>query len=191
MAYGSVKCCLQCATCSLVAGCLCRALKFLSQKDSRVKEEARLWPRGKTLRLEIPGAKGFTVTAGPQGFQKLPQDTPGDVTIRFKSPADAFRVFTGQLSVAQAYAQHRFTLRGNMGLAMPFVRCVDIAEGYLFPAFLAKRILKRPARKEVSTALVYLAVLFGGIVPCLPTMSSSSQQSSCRATAPWSTSPTS
>ena len=119
------------------------------------------WPQGKTLRLEIPGARGFTVTGTEKGFRKLPQDTPGDVTIRFKSPDDAFRVFTGQIGIAQAYAQHRFTLRGNMGLAMPFVRCVDIAEGYLFPAVLARRILKRRPKKEISTARVYLAVLFG------------------------------
>ena len=48
-----------------------------------------------------------------------------------------------------------------MGLAMPFVRCVDIVEGYLFPAFMARRILKRLPKKEVSTARVYGAVLFG------------------------------
>ena len=96
MAYGSVKMCLQCATCSMVSTCLFRALKFLSCRDSRVKEEACRWPQGKTLRLEIPGARGFTVTGTEKGFRKLPQDTPGDVTIRFKSPDDAFRVFTGQ-----------------------------------------------------------------------------------------------
>ena len=111
MAYGSVKMCLQCATCSMVSTCLFRALKFLSCRDSRVKEEACRWPQGKTLRLEIPGARGFTVTGTEKGFRKLPQDTPGDVTIRFKSPDDAFRVFTGQIGIAQAYAQHRFTLR--------------------------------------------------------------------------------
>lgn len=119
MAYGSVKMCLQCATCSMVSTCLFRALRFLSYRDSRVQKEACQWPKGKTLRLEIPGARGFTVTGTEHGFRKLPQDTPGDVTIRFKSPADAFRVFTGQIGIAQAYAQHRFTLRGNMGLAMP------------------------------------------------------------------------
>ncbi|MBR5533294.1 MAG: SCP2 sterol-binding domain-containing protein, partial [Ruminiclostridium sp.] len=90
------------------------------------------------------------------------KETPGDVTIRFKSPSDAFRVFTGQLSVAQAYAQHKFVLQGDMALAMPFVRCVDITEGYLFPDFLAKRILKRLPKKEVSTARVYRAVILGG-----------------------------
>ena len=40
MAYGSVKMCLQCATCSMVSTCLFRALKFLSCRDSRVKEVA-------------------------------------------------------------------------------------------------------------------------------------------------------
>lgn len=157
----SLKQCVQCATCSMVSTCLCRALKFLSKRDSKMKEEAIRWPEGKRLKLEIPGATGFTVTATSEGFQKLPKETPGDVTIRFKSPADAFRVFTGQIGIATAYAQHRFVLRGDMGLAMPFVRCVDRTEGYLFPAFLARRILKRLPKKEVSTARVYLAVLFG------------------------------
>ena len=103
MAHGSVKMCLQCATCSMVSCCLFRALKFLSCRDSKIKAEACRWPKGKTLRLEIPGARGFTVTGTEKGFRKLPLDTPGDVTIRFKTPADAFRVFTGQIGIAQLY----------------------------------------------------------------------------------------
>ena len=90
MAYGSVKMCLQCATCSMVSTCLFRALRFLSYRDSRVQKEACQWPKGKTLRLEIPGARGFTVTGTEHGFRKLPQDTPGDVTIRFKSPTPIY-----------------------------------------------------------------------------------------------------
>lgn len=161
MTHASLKTCCQCATCSLVSGCLVRALKYLSRKDSRVQAEARNWSPGKTLRLEVPGASGFTITGDQKGFRTLPKGTEGDVTIRFKSPADAFRVFTGQLSVAQAYAQHKFVLRGDMGLAMPFVRCIDLTEGYLFPAFWAKRLLKRLPKKEVSAAKVYRAILLG------------------------------
>ncbi len=160
MAYGSVKMCLQCATCSMVSTCLFRALKFLSCRDSRVKEEACRWPQGKTLRLEIPGARGSPSPARRRASGSSPGH-PGDVTVRFKSPDDAFRVFTGQIGIAQAYAQHRFTLRGNMGLAMPFVRCVDIAEGYLFPRGSGQANPEATTKKEISTARVYLAVLFG------------------------------
>lgn len=161
MAHGSIKTCLQCATCSLVSGCLFRALKYLSKSDSRIRAEARNWPQGKNLRLEIPSASGFTITGTKHGFVKLPKDAEAHVTIRFKSPADAFRVFTGQIGVAQAYAQHKFVLKGSMDLALPFVRCVDLTEAYLFPAVLAKRILKRLPKKEVATARVYQAVLLG------------------------------
>ena len=157
----SIKTCMQCATCSLVSGCLVRALKYLSRTDSRIQAEARDWPKGKALRLEVPGTAGFTITGNEHGFHKLPKGTEGDVTVRFKSPADAFKVFTGQISVAQAYAQHKFVLRGDMGVVMPFVRCIDITEGYLFPSFWAKRLLKRLPRKEVCVARVYRAVLTG------------------------------
>ena len=161
MSQRTLKTGLQQTTCAIVAECLVRALKYLSTADSKIRSEAHAWPNGKTLRLEVPGAGGFTVTGTPWGFKKLDKETPGDVTIRFKSPSDAFRVFTGQISVAQAYAQHKFVLRGDMALAMPFVRCVDITEGYLFPDVLAKRILKRLPEKEVSTARVYTAVVLG------------------------------
>ena len=162
MSQRTLKTGLQQATCTLVAECLVRALQYLSTANSQIRAEAHAWPNGKTLRLEVPGAGGFTVTGTPWGFKKLDKETPGDVTIRFKSPSDAFRVFTGQMGVAQAYAQHKFVLRGNMALAMPFVRCVDITEGYLFPDLLAKRILKRLPEKEVSTARVYGSILLGG-----------------------------
>ena len=162
MSNRTVKTGLQQATCALVAECLVRALQYLSTADSKIRAEAHNWPNGKTLRMEVPGAGGFTVTGTPWGFRKLDKDTPGDVTIRFKSPTDAFRVFTGQMGVAQAYAQHKFVLRGDMSLAMPFVRCVDITEGYLFPDILAKRILKRLPEKEVSPAWVYGSILLGG-----------------------------
>ena len=161
MAKGSIKLCLQCATCSLVSGCLCRALKYLSRRDSKLKDEAARWPKGKTLKLEIPGARGFTLTGDGDGFHFLPRDAKGDVVVRFKSPADAFRVFTGQIGVAQAYGEHRFVVKGNLSLALAFTRCVDRVEGYLFPSILAKRILKRLPKKEVSSARVYGAVLKG------------------------------
>ena len=86
---------------------------------------------------------------------------PGDVTIRFKSPDDAFRVFTGQIGIAQAYAQHRFTLRGNMGLAMPLCAMCGHCGGVSFPRGSGQANPEATTKKEISTARVYLAVLFG------------------------------
>ena len=77
MANRSFQMCMQCAACSMVSTCLCRALKFLSTRDSKIKAEAVKWPEGKTLRLEIPGARGFTVTGTRAGFKPSTPAPPG------------------------------------------------------------------------------------------------------------------
>ena len=57
---------------------------------------------GRVVRFLDEGTLEGTVTGDKEGFHVLSQDAKGDVTVRFKSPADAFRVFTGQIGVAQA-----------------------------------------------------------------------------------------
>ena len=76
MAYGSVKMCLQCATCSMVSTCLFRALKFLSCRDSRVKEEACRWPQGKTLRAGDPRRQGVHRHRHGEGLPEAPPGHP-------------------------------------------------------------------------------------------------------------------
>ena len=53
-----------------------------------------------------------------------------------------------RLGVAQAYAEHRFLLKGDIKDAMSFVRVIDRTEGYLFPKFITKGILKQIPKRE-------------------------------------------
>jgi hypothetical protein len=142
---------------------LWRAFKVLYRCDSRVKAELDSWPDGTILHMQ----------AGPQGPHLALQRTAdgpvrvksgfdrSHVDVRFKSLDSAFLLATGQLGVAQAYAQHRFYLYGDIAITMSFVRCVDVIEGYLFPRFLTKHILKGAPVKELSTLSVYRKVIFG------------------------------
>ena len=69
-------------------------------------------------------------------------------------------VFTGMMSVKSAYLEHRFSLRGDVFESMRFVRCVDLVETYLFPRFMAKRILNHQEKKYKPTLLIYIKALF-------------------------------
>ena len=71
-------------------------------------------------------------------------------------------MLTGRLGVAKAYAEHRFTLKGDISQAMSFVRCVDMIERYLFPYIITKRILKDKYKKQTSSILMYIHVLING-----------------------------
>ena len=150
------------AVCSLVLTCLSRALRGLEHCDSRVRSEMARWPEGFCVALELPGGPSLRLQHTRKGglIPAAKTATP-DVAIRFKSVRDAFYLCTGRLGVAGAYAQHRFVLRGNVSSVMGFVRCINIAEGYLFPRFWARRILKEVPPHEVPAIRVYLAALLG------------------------------
>ena len=86
-----------------------------------------------------------------------------DLEITYKSIDVAFLMFTGRLGVSKAYAEHRFTLKGEIGKAMSLVRCIDIVEAYLFPKFITKNILKEIPKKSMGLVRCYGNVLFGRV----------------------------
>ena len=78
-----------------------------------------------------------------------------DLSISFKSIDILFKLVTGRLGVAQAYAEHRFLLKGDIKDAMSFVRVIDRTEGYFFPKFITKGILKQIPKREKSMLEIY------------------------------------
>ena len=125
--------------CRVVLFFLFRALNALAVRDERVAAEIARWPEGRVTALTMPGGPGLA----------------------FARQGKRLRRLKSQLGVAGAYAQHRFTVRGSVSDAMGFVRCVDLAEGYLFPAFWARAILKELPQKRLSSLRVYAAALLG------------------------------
>ena len=84
-----------------------------------------------------------------------------DIEITFKSIDHAFFMMIGKEGVANAYARHRFTLKGDITKAISFVRCVDIIEAYLFPKLITKHILKQIPKRKQAIIFVYLRLLIG------------------------------
>lgn len=148
--------------CALVLEVLYRGIRVLSRKDSRVRRELLDMPEGRTIRFAVAPEEGapaliFTVEQGT--IRKATEQEAPQVNIVFKNAKMAFRVFTGRMGIAGAYAAHAFTLRGNINETMGVVRIVDLVEGYLFPAFIARHILKEIPEKQYPTGLLYLHLL--------------------------------
>lgn len=138
---------------------LYRGMRVLYKLDYRMKEELDGWKGNKTVCIKVNHGPAITITyTYLQGLQKTTQ-TP-DITIVFKSVKTAFLVFTGMMSVKQAYLEHRFSLKGDVYESMRFVRCVDLVETYLFPRFMTKRILDHYEQKLKPTLSIYLRALF-------------------------------
>ena len=139
----------------IVLEVLYRSFRVLYRKDSRVRREIDSWAEDLTLKLVRHDEK--------HGIVKLRRAQKADITMRFKSVEGAFQVLSGQKSVADAYAEHLFFLEGDIFQTMSFVRCVEYLEGYLFPEFMSRRILKELPGRQVPALQVYaLALLENG-----------------------------
>ena len=102
--------------------------------------------------------KGVSLTSGSHG---IPEAIAIGVTVALHKWKHQTLVSIAGGTLCYAYAQHSFTLQGNINAAMGFVRAMEITEGYLFPSFWAKRILKRLPKKRIPTLGVYVFALLG------------------------------
>lgn len=143
---------------------LYRALRVLERRDDSVARELAQLPDGACIRIRTsltPGAPQLTVVHENGSLRKADSHAEADIEIAFKSLSGAFRTFTGCASIGQAYCAHRFVLKGNINETMCLVRAIETAEGYLFPRFWNRRILKHRVEKRLPTLAVYALALCG------------------------------
>lgn len=146
---------------AVVLEVLYRGLRVLYREDTRMQAEIDSWADGLTLKLICgPGGPALAIRKDQEhGIVRLKRAHRAAITMRFKSEEGAFRVLSGQLGVADAYAAHQFFLEGDIYQTMSFVRCVDYLEAYLFPPVLTRHILKEVPEKQVSSLKVYAKAL--------------------------------
>lgn len=147
---------------SVVLYFLYGAMAQLYKKDSEVRAEIESWEEGTVFAIACC-RNGPALYLGKKGgkLKRLQKPEKVTVLIQFKSMEMAFVVLTGRMGIAQAYAAHSFFLKGSVNRAMSLVRCVDAAEGYLFPRFISRKILKEAPRKQLPTLCLYGRILAG------------------------------
>jgi hypothetical protein len=155
-----------------VLAVLGRSLQSLSRSDPLIQEDISHWPEGFTLMMLVrPDGGSLAVTHLPDGTLKYLgshwDETRADVVIYIKNIDSAFAMFTGQLGADVAYAQHCMCAKGDLSYTVSVVRVLDVVEAYLFPAFLARRLMKQlppipTGRKHLLRLKTYfLGVPFG------------------------------
>ncbi|MGD9677282.1 MAG: SCP2 sterol-binding domain-containing protein [Vulcanibacillus sp.] len=141
-----------------------RAIIASASLDSYVQREVTTWNDNSIIMLKVNDFGPSVAIRKENGKLILlgvrEVENP-DLAIYFKNIEAALLVLTGQLGIAQAFAEHRYTLKGDIGFAMSFVRVIYIVEDYLFPPFVTRKILKSTPNKTSSRFKIYKATLFG------------------------------
>lgn len=132
--------------------------------DTDVREEIAGWRLGQVYTLQCSkNGPNLCMMKTRNGICRIARKSYrlADVVFQFKSLDQAFFVMTGQISVAQAYARHAFTLFGDISAGMSFSRVVDRTELYLFPKIITRRILKKQNKRQVPMLYVYFRIAAG------------------------------
>lgn len=136
-----------------------RGIQTLYKQDSIVKHEIIDWKENFVIQITTQNHEVDWKLKKENGKLVRTNSEKIDLSISFKSIDILFKLVTGRLGVAKAYAEHRFLLKGDIKNAMSFVRVIDRTEGYLFPKFMTKGILKQIPKREKSMLEIYARVL--------------------------------
>ncbi len=124
--------------------------------DSRVLHELSLLKEGQAYSICV-GKEGPSLhVLWKEGrLHRLASPAPGACVLCIKSLPLAFRLFTGQMGLAQAYAWHAFTVQGDLSDVMPLARLVNLVEAYLFPRFITKHLMTDIPSLQANPLRVY------------------------------------
>ncbi len=143
-----------------------RAMACASRYDPVIQKELSNWPPGYTVMLKVrpDGPFGGWVktesgSLSDQGCEGDPRKS--DLVIYFKNLESAFMVLFGRIGTPWAFAQHRMSIQGDLGQSMRFTRCLNRVQTFLYPRFLAGRLMKSPpdiplGKRLYLRSLIYL-----------------------------------
>ena len=151
---------------TLVMVVLGRAYQVASHLDSVVQDEIAPWKDGHTIRMQVlPKGPAMCVEKKNNQIKYRGQKGPEpDLVISFKNIEAAFPVMMGMMGAETGLAQSRMTVKGDIPLAMGLIRCINRLEAFLFPKFIAGRILKRVPAMGLKENLIRLRLYTTGIL---------------------------
>lgn len=141
-----------------------RGIQAASSLDNVVKAEIKAWDDLTYVMLKVNDYGPYLSLQKRDGklrFLGTKKVENPNLTITFKNIEVALLVLTGRLGIAQGFAEHRYLVKGDIALAMSFVRILYIVEFYLFPDFMTKKILKQEPKRGSNSFKIYLGTLVG------------------------------
>lgn len=145
-----------------------RAMEAISHLDEQVQQEVSVLPDGFLFEMKImPNGPQLTMRKEPGNRLTYmggePVESP-HVSVQFKSLTHAFLVLSFQEKTAEAFANARMLVDGDLGYAVRMTRVLNHLEAYILPKLVAERAVKqypndlRLPHKLIHAARIYLKV---------------------------------
>ncbi len=144
-----------------------RALQSASHFENEVIAEASAWNEGFTFSMDVKHT-GPSLVMQKQGrilkFLGNEKCSNADLIVEIQDLETAFKMITTQAGAHHVFAENKISVIGNIPDSMRLIRLIYIIEGYLFPKFLNKNILKRSPVMTLQKQFNRLHILTKGML---------------------------
>lgn len=144
-----------------------RALQSASHFEDEVIKEISAWKEGFSFSMDVlPFGPSLVMEKQNRKLQFVgtKRKPDADLIVEIKDLQTAFKMITTQAGAHHVYAQNRIAVTGNIADSMRLIRLIYIIEGYLFPNFLSKNILKKTPRMTFKKHLNRLHIYTKGML---------------------------
>ncbi len=144
-----------------------RALQSASHFEKEVVHEASSWNEGFAFSMDVLPA-GPSLVVQKQGnilkFLGTEKRAESDLIVEIQDLDTAFKMITTQAGAHHVFAENKIAVTGNISDSMRLIRLIYIIEGYLFPSFLNKNILKKSPKMTLQKQLNRLHIFTKGML---------------------------
>jgi hypothetical protein len=129
----------------IVIHIIANAFRSTVRFEALIKKEVHEWPEGFTVMMNVAQSTISVVLQkiGGKLYSRDVSEKKCDLVITFKNIDAAFLLFTAQISTAAGYCEKRMYVSGDIPRAVSIIRALTVIERYLFPAIIARRVMKR------------------------------------------------
>ncbi len=152
---------------SLMMGVIGRGLVAASQTDPEIRRELSAFPAGYRIRMQVfPNGVQFCAEIQADGTLKLIESDGRRATlgIFFKHIEHAFLVCSFQEGTAQAFANDRIFVDGELAHAVRLLRCLNRMEVLVLPKQIAERAVKRYPFIAITEKLPLAGRIYGRLL---------------------------
>ncbi|HHU56031.1 MAG TPA: SCP2 sterol-binding domain-containing protein, partial [Acholeplasmataceae bacterium] len=136
-------------------------LMILSKYDSRIRYELDFFPNKFFVAIQS-NENLISFKIENQRISIINNDIDADLIIGVKDSHLLFEMLIGKISLHQGFAENRFIIKGNLFLALKFIRILYISQSYLFCKSTLEKIQKNNPEFEIDKITFYKKLFSGG-----------------------------
>ncbi len=142
-----------------------KGMIFLSKNDNRFAEIINELPEGFGFLIRVKHTKlKVAIIKSDHILKPLSLTENCNLTLTFNGLCSAFLVFCGIMPQHIAFAEHKISIKGNIGDALVVTQAINKLQSVIFPDIIVKKLIKEFDKSTLRDKYMFLKFYIYGLI---------------------------